>query len=55
MHFMAVEKSYLKDGEFITVKTDAKFSTRYEKEGVPFIIRGYTKGVPFLSKTVHKG
>ena len=45
--------SYLKDSAFISVKRDAKFSTRYVK-GVPFFNRRYTKGVPFLWKMLHK-
>ena len=34
------------------LKLDAAFKIRYVK-GVPFVTRGYTKGVPFLYKTVH--
>ena len=34
------------------LKRDAAFKIRYVKE-VPFVTRGYTKGVPFLSKMVH--
>ena len=34
------------------LKWDAEFKIRYVK-AVPFVTRGYTKGVPFLSKMVH--
>ena len=34
------------------LKRDAAFKIRSVK-GVPFVTRGYTKGVPFLSKVVH--
>ena len=34
------------------LKRDAEFKIRYVKR-VPFVTRGYTKGVPFLSKMVH--
>ena len=34
------------------LKRDAAFKIRYVK-GVPFVTRGYTKGVPVLSKMVH--
>ena len=34
------------------LKRDAAFKIRYVK-GVPFVTRGYTKGVLFLSKMVH--
>ena len=34
------------------LKRDAAFKIRYVK-GVPFVIRGYTKGLPFLSKMGH--
>ena len=34
------------------LKRDAAFKIRYVK-GVPFVIRGYTKGLPFLSKMVN--
>ena len=45
--------SCLKDSAFTVVKRDAMFLTRYVT-GVPFVNRGYTKGVPFLSKLVYK-
>ena len=45
--------SYLKDSAFRAVKRDAKSQTRYVK-GVPFVNRGYTKGVPFSWKMVYK-
>ena len=45
--------SYLKDSDFTAVKRDAKFLTRYVK-GVPFVNRGYMKGVPFPLKIAYK-
>ena len=54
MHFMDVRiYSYCKDGVFTAVTAvTAEFKIRHVK-GVPLVTRGYTKGVPFLSKMVH--
>ena len=64
MHFIAVKKlrqspvfviySYFKNSAFTAVKRlNTKFLTRCVKE-VPFVIRRYTNGLPFLSKMVYK-
>ena len=45
--------SHLKENVITALKRDAKFSTRYVKR-VPFVNRGYTKGVPFRLKMVFK-
>ena len=64
MHLIAVKKSkkcsefvidsYLKDSAFISVKRDAKFSTRYVKGG-PFFNGGLRKGYLFCVKCYIKG
>ena len=51
--FLNINKTLKRGTAFTAVKRDANFLTWHVK-GVPFVNRGYTKMVPFLSKMVYK-